>query len=350
MQEEVVNLLRCPVSKSPLRLQPLSYMDKVLSGVQRKLVKNAILFSESDWVYPVIDGIPRLTVEAFIDYADFMKDNLEDYEARKLRLLQTHQHLINYVTKKNKHTKRSFSKEWSMFDYSEDKTWQQDDDEMMKTFLVETDEQPSNLKNKLVLDAGCGHGLLAQMVANAGATVVAMDLSASIVRAYQENKQLNAFFMQGDVQFPPMKREAFDLVYCSGVLMFTDNTEQSFSCLGECVKAGGKVSVWLYHPQNSVVDKCMNFIRSITSRLPVRIQFYLYKLTIFPLSYIIKRIKGNKQNSREMMVEIFDALSHRNRRAHRHGEVKEWFNKRNYSGVQITTTNQFGFNIIGIKS
>ena len=349
MQEEAIHLLRCPVSKSTLTLQRISYLTKNLNGVEQKLTKDAILFAEADWFYPVIDGIPRLIVEAVIDYELFFRKNLADYDARKATLMQKYGELINYARRKNKRTKQSFTQEWSIFNYSEDKTWNDDRDQMMNTFLTETNEQLANLKNKLVFDAGCGHGLLAQLVAQSGATVLAMDLSASIIRAYRENKEQNAYFIQGDVQFPPVKAETFHLIHCSGVLMFTNNTELSFSCLDECLKPGGKASIWLYHPQPSLINRLMNGIRSVTSRMPIRFQYYLYKVTILPVSYMIKRLKGNKQNAREMMIEILDTLSHRFRWVHEHAEAESWFLKRNYEEVRITTTNQFGFNIIGIK-
>jgi hypothetical protein len=32
-------------------------------------------------------------------------------------------------------------------------------------------------------------------------------------------------------------------------------------------------------------------------------------VTIFPIAFFVKRLKGNKQNSREMMIDILDWLS-----------------------------------------
>src|SRR5204863_29733 len=104
----------------------------------------------------------------------------------------------------------------------------------------------------------------------------------------------NAQFIQGDVQFPPVAFEHFDIVHCSGVLIHTNNTELSFSCIEPCVKKGGKLSVWLYHPRKNFIHNLFNFIRRFTSRLPARIQYILYAVTLFPVTFIVKRLKGNK--------------------------------------------------------
>jgi hypothetical protein len=151
------------------------------------------------------------------------------------------------------------------------------------------------------------------------------------------------------VQFPPVAFEKFDIVHSSGVLICTNNTELSFSCIEPCVKPGGKLSVWLYHPRKDFIHNLFNYIRRFTSRLPLRLQYYLYAVTIFPLSFMVKRLKGNKQNPREMMIDILDWFSPEFRWEHEADEAASWFYKRKYSSVQVTTKDLFGYNIIGEK-
>jgi SAM-dependent methyltransferase/uncharacterized protein YbaR (Trm112 family) len=343
MKSFLLKILRCPVTRSPLTLQAISYK----SGTNE--IAEGILFASDDWFYPVINGIPRLTVEAFLDYKNFFEKHLPDYLNRKKLLTEKYRKFVKYVTKKNIRTKKSFAQEWGLFDYQRDKTWDKEGPELMKLFLEEIDEPLENLKNKIIFDAGCGNGLLNQYMAEAGAVVVGMDFSLSIERAYKQNAKENLFFIQGDVQFPPIAFEYFDIVYCSGVLICTNNTELSFSCLDPCVKKSGKLSVWLYHPRKDFIHNLFNLIRRFTSRLPVRFQFYLYAVTLFPVSFIIKRLKGNKQNAREMMIDILDWFSPQFRWEHEPSEAAAWFHKRNYHSVKITTPGTFGFNIIGVK-
>jgi 2-polyprenyl-3-methyl-5-hydroxy-6-metoxy-1,4-benzoquinol methylase/uncharacterized protein YbaR (Trm112 family) len=349
MQELMVPLLRCPVSRTPLKLEVISRSMKAYNGIKVEIITEGLLFATEDWFYPVIDGIPRLIVEAFSDYSDFLRKHLPDYDNRHDILVNKYSGLIKYVNGKNNYTKKSFSQEWRIFNYGVDKTWDANEEEMINRFFLETDENPKSMQGKMVFDAGCGNGLLDEFIARSGATVLAMDLSESIIRAFRHNENANVFFIQGDVQFPPLAFEVFDIVHCSGVLICTNNTELSFSCIDPCVKEGGKLSVWVYHPRKDRVHNFFNFVRQFTSRLPLRLQYYLYLFTIFPISYVMKRMKGNKQNSREMMIDILDWFSPRFRWEHEQNEAESWFRKRNYNGIKVTTRDLFGYNMIGTK-
>ena len=349
MQEILIPLLRCPVTRSALSLQVISTSTKVYDGHEEKVIQNGIFYSEQDWFYPVIQGIPRLIVEAFLDYESFFREYLPDYTRKRNYLENKYGGLIKYVRRKNEHSKQSFSQEWNLFDYEKDKTWNEGPDGMYQRFLKETIETNESLAGKLILDAGCGNGLLNQGIAKKGALIIGMDFSLSILKAYERNAEKKALFIQGDIQFPPVAFEAFDIVHSSGVLICTNNTELSFSCIEPCVKQGGKLSVWLYHPRKNFIHKVFNLIRRITSKLPVKAQYYLYLVTVFPVSFLIKRLKGNHQNRREIMVGILDWLSPRYRWEHTHEEAASWFYKRRYHNVQVTTSDLFGFNITGEK-
>ena len=65
MEEKLLHLLRCPVTRSLLSLQVLSTATKKYDNAENKVVHEGILYAEKDWFYPVINGIPRLLVEAF---------------------------------------------------------------------------------------------------------------------------------------------------------------------------------------------------------------------------------------------------------------------------------------------
>jgi 2-polyprenyl-3-methyl-5-hydroxy-6-metoxy-1,4-benzoquinol methylase/uncharacterized protein YbaR (Trm112 family) len=349
MQEELIEILRCPVTRSRFTVQIISKAEKIFGDKTVEVIDESILFSEEDWFYPVIKGVPRLNVEAFIDYEDFLKNNIDDYQQRKQFLLKKYSELIEYVLKKNKRTKESFSKEWSIYDHEKDKTWDADNDAMLKRFLAETDETIDSIKPKIIFDAGCGNGKLNSLIASFGITIIGMDFSNSIEEAYKRNIYPTAHFIQGDVQFPPLIFKYFDIVHSSGVLIHTNNTELSFSCIEPTVKAGGKLSVWLYHHRKGFIHNLFNSIRSVTSKLPLGFQYYLYCITIFPVSYLIKKLKGNKQNPREMMVDILDWFTPQFRWEHGHTEAATWFYKRGFKNVKVTTNEIFGFNITGEK-
>jgi SAM-dependent methyltransferase/uncharacterized protein YbaR (Trm112 family) len=349
MQESLVELLRCPVTRSKLTISILKKVKKEFDGQLIDVIEEAILYADEDCFYPVIKGVPRLTVEAIVDFEGFLNAAMNDYEERKMNVFLKYGDLIAFAQKKNKRTKKSFTQEWSIFNYEEDKTWDADEEEMIDRFLKETDETIDSLKDKVIFDAGCGNGLLNSLLAAKGISNIGMDFSNSVEKAYARNGHINAHFIQGDIQFPPVAFNYFDIVHSSGVLIATNNSELSFSCLSPTIKNGGKLSVWLYHNRKDLIHNLFNAIRKITSRLPLKFQYYLYKTTIFPVSYVIKRIKKNKQNKREMMIDILDWFSPEFRWEHSQQEAAAWFRKRGYCKVAVTTTDAFGFNIIGEK-
>lgn len=350
MQEKCLDFLRCPVTRTKLKLTVIKKTTKELDGKSIEVIEEGILQSEADWFYPIINGIPRLIVEAFLDYKTFLKLHMKNYEERKQQIINANKIFLKTVIKKNKKTKESFSKEWNLFNYKTDNTWGMDGEDLVKRFCEETDFTIENLQNKLVLDAGAGNAKLNMLLAGKGITNVAMDFSNSIENAHKINTSSNVYFVQGDVQFPPFAYNCFDLVHCSGVLIATNNTELSFSCLETTVKVGGKYSVWLYHQRDNFIHNTFNFLRQYTSKLPHWFQLFIYYTTLFPISFIIKRLKGNKQNTREMMVDILDWFSPEFRWEHSHTEAAAWFSKRNYTNIKVTTDEMFGFDIVGIKS
>ena len=346
MQERMLTFLRCPVTRSPLHLVPVGKASTP-GHPPAQGITEAILFAEEDWFFPVTGGIPRLTVEAFLDYEDFFRQHFPDYAIRRQQLLSKYAGIIAYVKKKNKRTQKSFFREWSLYNYKKDRTWNAGTEDMLHRFLRETSESLDSLQDKVILDAGCGNGQLDTLIARQGAIIVAMDLSLSIELAYRQNTHPDVLYIQGDVQFPPLAFSIFDIVHSSGVLHHTNNTELSFSCLSPCVRAGGKYSVWLYHPRKNALHRLFNMARVIYSPLPSGLQYFLLRITVFPVSYLIKKIKGNPQNHREMMIDILDWLTPEYRWEHQPDEVAAWFTKRSYRSVQVTTSDTFGFNMTG---
>ena len=289
MLEKYLSILVCPVTRSALRLHKISVKTKLFSSGGKEIISEGILFSNKDWFYPVIDGVPRLLIESFLDHEEFLNANLSDYKLRKEYLLKNYSEIIQQAVKKNKRTKKSFEMEWGLFNYEEDKTWELQGEDLLERFLKETDETNESLQGKLIFDAGCGNGQLNQYIARCGAIVVGMDLSRSVERAFFNSKEENAFFLQGDVQFPSLQFEKFDIVHSSGVLICTNNSELTFSRIEPCVKKNGKLSVWLYHPRKNLVHNSFNFLRNYTSKLPIKVQYYLYLFTLFPASYVVKK-------------------------------------------------------------
>ncbi len=348
MQIDHLQFYCCPITQENLELTILKKSTKRLDGIEVEIIEEGIL-SSGVCFYPIIKGIPRLIVEAVYDYRNFLKEHLNDFEEKEKILLNSYKKIIEQAAQKNKRTKESFKLEWNFFNYEKDKTWNALPQKMLDRFLAETDETLTSINNKLILDVGCGNGLLDSLIANENDTIIGFDFSLSIEKAFEQNTNSKVIFVQADVQHLPFKKNIFDIVHASGILIHTNNTEYSFNCLTHLVKHNGKLSCWLYHPRKNFIHNIFNFIRKFTSKLPLKLQYYLYLFFLFPPTYIIKKIKNNPQNKREMMIDILDWMTPEFRWEHTHEEAISWFSKRNFNNIKITTNEVFGFNIIGEK-
>ena len=348
MQLELLEYLRCPVTRQPLTLTVIDYTEKIYDNKSYKIINTGVLTFDY-WCYPIINGVPRMLVEAFIDYAYFFEKYLPNFTERKQNIYANYSGLINYVIKKNSHTKQSFAQEWNEFDYENDTTWHATPTEMLQRFLKEIDETEQSIKGKIIFDAGCGNGLLDNLIANLNCNVIAMDFSLSIERAFEKNANSNAWFIQGDIQFPPIAFNSIDILQCSGVAHHTNNSELTFSGLVQTIKPQGKASFWLYHHRKERFHNFLLFLRKFITPLPIKMQYYFCLIFLFPPIYIVKKLKGNKQNKRELMIDLLDGITPEFRWIHTQDEVTAWFYKYNFNNIEITTIEDFGFNIIGCK-
>ena len=351
MNYQLLELLTCPLTKKNLRFELISEFEKTYETHSATEIKEGILFSDTGLVFPIIDGIPRMLIEAHQDYADWFETHLKDFSSIKNEIATKYQGLIQHCAAKNYKTKKSFAFEWSLLNYEkQDKIWHDDKAALVKLFFNESKENEDTLRGKKIIDVGSGHGMNARAISPYCDVVVGVELGKSVENAYKNNTRENVFFVQADLQFLPFADSSFDVLLSGGVLHHTENTELAFCNVETTLKPAGKLCIWLYHPQKSIIHNLLNTTRKLTSKLPIRPQFYLYLLSIFPLTYTFKRLKGRNINWREEMIDLLDMLSPVFRHEHRHDEAASWMLKRGYDAIEVTTQGQFGFSIIGTKN
>ena len=168
---------------------------------------------ESGCSVSVIDGIPRfVTDEAFVE---------------------------------------SFGFQWNSFDVRR----QQEDEDV---FQVKTGVALTDLRGKLVLDAGCGGGRYTRVAADHGAYVVGVDRSSAVEKARSlTSEHANVQLVQADLTRLPFRPQTFDAVFSIGVLHHSPDCRASFDAVAKMVKPGGTLSVWLYR-KNSWPQECVN--------------------------------------------------------------------------------------------
>jgi ubiquinone/menaquinone biosynthesis C-methylase UbiE len=175
-------------------------------------------------------------------------------------------------------------------------------------------------------------------------------MSKAVENAYLINKSDNAWFVQADLQFLPFSEKSFDVIYSSGVIHHTNNTELSLSLIEPVLKQEGKLCLWLYHPQKNFGHKIIQFLRSIISRLPLKLGFALIVVFVFPFTFLIKKIKNkNAPNYREEIIDLLDAMTPEHRFEIPHDLATVWLQRRNFKNIKITTSNMFGFSISAEK-
>lgn len=351
MQYEFLKILKCPVSKTKLRFQLISEFIKAYDEEEITEIKEGFLFSETGLVFPIIDGIPRLLVESMYDYSDFFSKHLKERSEILNALESKYINIINHCIKKNKKTKASFAFEWSFLKPEKnDKLWHDDASQLTNVFLKETGERKEYFSDKIVADIGSGHGIMTSKIAAISKLCIGAEISKAVELAYVRNKNSNAWYAQADLQFLPFEESSFDLLYSSGVIHHTNDTEKSLSLIEKIIKEGGKICLWLYHPQKNILHRLMMLLRRFTRRLPIKVAFVFLLIFVFPFTFLIKKIKNrNAPNFREEMIDLLDGFTPEFRFEIPHDEAKQWLEKRNYKDVTVTTTSQYGFSITGVK-
>jgi 2-polyprenyl-3-methyl-5-hydroxy-6-metoxy-1,4-benzoquinol methylase len=101
-----------------------------------------------------------------------------------------------------------------------------------------------NLKDKLLLEAGCGAGRFTEVLLKKGAFLVSSDLS-SAVEVNAENFPVSDkhLVIQADINNMPFADESFDVVICLGVIQHTADTEKTIADLYKLVKKGGSLVI-----------------------------------------------------------------------------------------------------------
>jgi SAM-dependent methyltransferase len=285
-----------------------------------------------------------------LEYEEFLSRHLADFSSRKKRTKELFSSEIQIAVKKNKRTRSSFSAEWEGHDYEKGKTWELGIEDQLTRFFKESGEDQHSLNGKRVLDAGCGNGHLAMAISRLGAELIAMDFSSSVIRAKGFNRSSSCHFLQADVEFPPFDSSVFDLVHSSGVLIHTPDTKRSFRILSALVKPGGKISIWVYRKRKEILHRFFNRVRTFSSSLPPFFQRIFLGLFIFIPALLIKRLKGNRQHTHELWVEVLDWFTPEFRWEHEEAEVKDWFTEEAFSDIRVSDENHWGFNVTGIRS
>jgi SAM-dependent methyltransferase len=110
------------------------------------------------------------------------------------------------------------------------------------------------LRGKDVLEIGCGSGVHARLLAEAGARVTAVDLTPTAVamtRRRLELHRLDATVLEADAEALPFPEGSFDFVWSWGVLHHSQDTSCALAEVARVLRPGGRLAFMVYH-RNSI--------------------------------------------------------------------------------------------------
>jgi len=124
------------------------------------------------------------------------------------------------------------------------------------------------VKDKKVLEAGCGAGRFTEVMLNAGANVFAVDISTAVEANYRNcNQYPNYFVCQADILKLPVPAEEFDVAICVGVIQHTPSPEKTIRVLSSHVKPGGLLVIDHY-TYGYAVTPSRRVLHSFLVRMP----------------------------------------------------------------------------------
>lgn len=319
MNKKFLNILCCPNTHKTLTLvDPVIHNDDIISG-----------FLEADnFRYIIRDGIPR-----------FVDDN---------------GYSINFNFQWKKWSRTQFEKEnigKSMEGYTR------------RMFEKITELSKTKVKDKFVLDIGCGAGRFIDIVLEKGGVPVAIDNSGAIDTSKKNFKNYSneILFIQADALKLPFKKECIDFAYSIGVLHHTPSPKNAVEEAYRVIKQDGELAVSVYPKRAYYTFPSVNFWRKIFKFLTPVLGFYpaliysyffgsinfllakIYKPLSYPLRIFFPSVC--LPDFKWSILDTFDSVTPSYQSGYDLYEVSGWFLDSNFTKLRIAAWE----NIIGKK-
>ena len=324
-----------PVILTAAEQQVLAQRQLDIAEYQTEIMTGHLDCARCNLASPIREGVPRLYKGADRDWplpteAGLSTDSLARF-------------------KDDKNVQTTFSREWADFDYDKKTIWHWTLEERIATFCEEVEiDSPEVLRGKLMVDGGCGSGILSMNLAERyGVEIIAVDLSFILSRAFQNNRSNLCHFVQCSVLALPLRPGIADLTYSHGVLHHTESTEKAFTSIQRVTRPGGLLYVWLYgrkHGWNRVKYGVIRTIRGVNARLPrIPQMIIIYLLAgMHVVIRALKRLVGMRvepiESLSQLLVITRDRYTPKHAREHTEAEVRSWFEQHGYTGITRRTT------------
>jgi SAM-dependent methyltransferase len=108
----------------------------------------------------------------------------------------------------------------------------------------------AELRDKDVLEIGCGTGVHARLLAEAGARLTAVDLTPTAVELTKRRLELaglQADVREADAESLPFADASFDFVWSWGVIHHSEDTSRVLAEIARVLRPGGRLALMIYH-------------------------------------------------------------------------------------------------------
>ncbi len=141
-------------------------------------------------------------------------------------------------------------------------------------------QQPLDLRDRDVLEIGCGTGLNTRYLAEHSREVVAIDFSAGMLAQARANiSSPNVRFVQCDIQVRwPVADASVDLVVCMLVLEHVANVDHVFKQASRVLRSGGEFFVAELHPFKQLQGTQARFTQVDSGNL-VKVQAFIHEFS-----------------------------------------------------------------------
>jgi SAM-dependent methyltransferase/uncharacterized protein YbaR (Trm112 family) len=263
----LLNLLRCPLTGSPLRYLPFAM-------AQNGTIPDGALVATTECWYPIMDGIPRLLEKQGRIISKFAECYGEQIRRAGLFLARKESEDPSTSSTNLEQVQQSFGFKWNsqplwgMRDGSAEvtKEW------MLKKYgwKEEAHFRDCIRKRKVILDAGTGLGreIVHFAEANSEAFVFGMDLSESVLSAVKHTCGYpGTMILQADLMKPPFAESTFDFILSEGVLHHTPDTRAALHSLVRLLAPGGEIGFYVYREKGPLREFADDFLREKISRM-----------------------------------------------------------------------------------
>lgn len=221
---------------------------------------------------------------------------------------------------------------------------------------------PADFKDKTVLDAGCGMGRNSYWALKWGAgRLVAFDYDERTVAVARHNLKE---FPTTEVLFKSIYdidwNNEFDIAFSIGVIHHLENPQAALANMVRALKPGGTLLIWVYsYEGNAWVPRFIDPIRkALTSKLPVRMVYWLSYGASVPLWLMLKLFGGSTPYLKELSKFkfwhihgiVFDQLIPIIAHYWKKSEVADMINQLPVRDIRIhQPPNKSGWTVLAIK-